>query len=343
MKLSKILGCLLLSGLMFSGGLQAQDPHFSQFYNAPLALNPALTGLIDGDFRLLANYRTQWQSVATPFRTMAISADASVMKQILSRDVMGVGLLIMNDQAGKSELRNTQVQLSLAYSKALNADGNNLLSFGGQVGYAQQRINFSKLLFENQFDGGALNPGLPSGEQFSQEQFGHFDFSAGLAWSYTPDSYNSYYAGAAVYHLNEPNISFLDNAEELLYMRKTFFAGAEIRVNHAIGIVPRAVYLQQGPSSELVAGALLKMVMGKFSDFNRLSAFYFGGMHRFGDAQILIARLDYGPVGFSFSYDVNLSNLKQGSKGRGGTEIAIMYKYKINRGRRHLPVRCPTF
>ncbi|MEM1321073.1 MAG: PorP/SprF family type IX secretion system membrane protein [Bacteroidota bacterium] len=343
MKLKMVLTSLLASWL-FLGGVKAQDPHFSQFFNAPLILNPALTGLIDGDLRINANYRTQWEAVGTPFRTMALSADASVLRSWLGRDVMGVGLLIMNDRAGVSDLRNTQVQLSFAYHKAMNHEGNNLLGFGFQAGYAQQRIDYTQLLFENQFDGGALNPGLPSGEDFAISQFGYFDFSAGLSWSYTPDEFTSYYAGASIFHLNEPNVSFLGDTEERLYFRTTFFAGAEIRINHAIGVVPRLVYLEQGPARELQVGALLKMVMGKFSDYHRLSALYFGSMHRLGDAQVLIARLDYGAVGISFSYDVNFSNLREGSKGRGGTEIALMYKYKLQQpGRRRLPVRCPSF
>ncbi|MEL7160766.1 MAG: type IX secretion system membrane protein PorP/SprF, partial [Bacteroidota bacterium] len=42
-------------------GLQAQDPMFSQFYAAPLRLNPALAGVSTAP-RVALNYRTQHTS-----------------------------------------------------------------------------------------------------------------------------------------------------------------------------------------------------------------------------------------------------------------------------------------
>ena len=44
----------------------AQDIHFSQYYSAPLTINPALTGGFAGDYRAGVNYRTQWGSVTVP-------------------------------------------------------------------------------------------------------------------------------------------------------------------------------------------------------------------------------------------------------------------------------------
>ena len=342
-KLLKYVLVFLSIQVSVSGELKAQDPHFSQFYNSPMTLNPALTGLLNTDLRLVANYRTQWASVGKPFRTMAISADFPVLRNMIGRDFMGVGFLLMNDAAGVSNLRNTQFQLSFAYSKALTHKGNNLLSLGAQLGYAQQRINYNDLLFDNQFDGGALNPGLPNGEVFLSDRFSYLDFSGGITWSMTPDRYNSYYLGAAVYHLNEPRVSFYDNAEELLYRRTTLFAGAEMRVHTSVSLLPRAVYLRQGPASELNMGMIVKLYMNHLNDFTRTTALHLGTMYRFGDALVLISRLDTGPFGISFSYDINISSLSRGSNGRGGTEIALMYRHQLQTYNRRIPVRCPSF
>ena len=41
----------------------AQDPHFSQFYMAPMYLNPAMVGAFDGNYRLSGLFRGQWGSV----------------------------------------------------------------------------------------------------------------------------------------------------------------------------------------------------------------------------------------------------------------------------------------
>ena len=53
----------------------AQDIHFSQFANSPLNLNPAQTGLFNGDYRIMANQRSQWSAVPIPYSTFSLGAD----------------------------------------------------------------------------------------------------------------------------------------------------------------------------------------------------------------------------------------------------------------------------
>ena len=60
-----VLACCGLTGM-------AQDIHFSQFYFSPLNLNPAATGIFDGDYRIAGNHRQQWRSVTTPYTTFGI-------------------------------------------------------------------------------------------------------------------------------------------------------------------------------------------------------------------------------------------------------------------------------
>ena len=56
----------------------AQDIHFSQFNNSPLNLNPAQTGLFNGDWRFVGNLRNQWSSVPVPYRTFSLSTDTTL-------------------------------------------------------------------------------------------------------------------------------------------------------------------------------------------------------------------------------------------------------------------------
>ena len=54
---------ILLLQIAATGKLMAQiDPHFSQYYAYPLWLNPALTGVINGDSRVNANYKNQYSN-----------------------------------------------------------------------------------------------------------------------------------------------------------------------------------------------------------------------------------------------------------------------------------------
>ena len=61
--------CLLTNFLV------AQDIHFSQFNMSPVNLNPAFTGFFDGDYRGVANYRSQWSSVPVSYSTVSLQAD----------------------------------------------------------------------------------------------------------------------------------------------------------------------------------------------------------------------------------------------------------------------------
>src|SRR6187399_1183164 len=93
--------CILLSCLLCSLGLFAQDIHFSQFYNSPLTLNPALTGKMNGMLRFALSCRNQWYALTngkTPFATYAGSFDMPIR---FRKDALGVGLVIVNDQAGE--------------------------------------------------------------------------------------------------------------------------------------------------------------------------------------------------------------------------------------------------
>ena len=59
--------------------MKAQDPQFTQFYAAPVYLNPAFTGLTD-NHRIAVNYRNQWPSVSKSFQTYLASYDYNLQK-----------------------------------------------------------------------------------------------------------------------------------------------------------------------------------------------------------------------------------------------------------------------
>ena len=326
---------------------RGQDVHLSQFYNSPLSLNPAMTGLMNYDVRFMANYRNQWSSVTVPFQTIAVSADASILAGFAEDDFFGGGILLLNDKAGDSQFRTTQVQLSAAYAKSLSGGANHYVSLGGQFGVAARSINYSKLTFDSQFNGDVLDPNISSGENLDRYSYSYVDFSAGLAWYFAPSDLTTVYAGVAAAHLNEPNISFYEETVQNLFSKMTIHFGAEIGLNESVAVIPSAILLLQGPHQELNAGAMLKMNLtpGLEIDEGAL-ALYFGTMHRFKDAQIFTSRVDVGPVAISLSYDVNISTLRQASRYRGGPEVAVSYRRNLwqesERSKRGA-VKCPSY
>ena len=84
-----ILSLVLLS---FSLIAHTQDIHFSQFYAAPVSLNPAMTGLMNGNYRGTAIYRDQWRSVSTPYVTIGGAFDINLFKGTWKNDYIGLGL-----------------------------------------------------------------------------------------------------------------------------------------------------------------------------------------------------------------------------------------------------------
>ncbi|MBK7037948.1 MAG: type IX secretion system membrane protein PorP/SprF [Bacteroidetes bacterium] len=67
---------------MAVGVLRAQDVHFSQYNAAPLALNPALTGVNSCDWRAGLTYRNQWNSVTTPYVTYEAFLTCLLLKKL---------------------------------------------------------------------------------------------------------------------------------------------------------------------------------------------------------------------------------------------------------------------
>ena len=91
---------------VFFSELQAQDPHFSQFFASPLTLKPALTGKFDGQFRLAANHRDQWASIPKAYVTTSASLDFGIMKNKLpDNDVLGIGISGLSDQSANGALK----------------------------------------------------------------------------------------------------------------------------------------------------------------------------------------------------------------------------------------------
>ena len=91
---------ILILLLFFSFNLKAQDIHFSQFTISKTGLNPALVGSQQADYKTRFQKRTQWESVANPFSTIAIGFEAkSLMKKTAS------GFEFFNDKGKFLKLR----------------------------------------------------------------------------------------------------------------------------------------------------------------------------------------------------------------------------------------------
>jgi type IX secretion system PorP/SprF family membrane protein len=339
--MKRYLHWILLSGLLFFRlPASAQDPHFTQFFSSPLTLNPAFTGLFSGDLRLAGNYRNQWSSISTPFVTSTVSADAGILKNIIPyNDIWGVGLLVLYDQTGGGGLKSTYAALSTAYHKGLDAEGLQSLAVGFQVALVQKRLDYSKLVFENQLTNQGFDPTLPSGEYFANSNLTYPDYNAGILYNASIGEFGNFYAGASYYHLSQPNESFLGQHFSL-HSRMTFHTGGAFAPTPLTRVYLSGLYMRQGSATEIDAGGALGFVVnGLPLDAN---IFYIGGWYRWQDAVNPYIGFEVNNLHIGLTYDVNVSSLRPASNYRGGVELSLIYI--LQKGNPDMnKINCPKF
>ncbi len=315
-----------------------QDIHFSQFYNSPLNLNPALTGYFDGDYRFVANHRNQWSSITVPYVTFSASVDSRYSNVKLKKTILGLGLTFNSDKAGDGDFGTNQIILSFAAHRAVNIDSTIILSVGANIGLNQNSVDYNKFYFGNQYSNGQFNSNLPNYEYFSKDNLTYVDFSLGLNSKFILQN-KVIEAGVSAMHLNSPEKSFYESKASKLPNKFTFYAKASIPLQKHY-IIPGIVYFRQAKFNELYIGGEFKYFLNNLK-FRNL---YFGLWTRTGDAAIVKMALDYNSWYMGISYDINYSKLTTVSSGRGGYEISIIYIIKKSRAISiPLKYQCPDF
>ena len=336
-KKSMIRKILLMQFLLLTGmSLRSQDVHFSQFYSTPLIVNPAMTGIVDGKFRISNNYRSQWGS-AGGYSTFHISGDMPLGRTRFKNNYFGVGLLIYQDKAGDAKFTNTVMEGSLAYTTTLD-DGDNYIAIGFRGGIDSREMDLSKATWDNQWNGDVYNP-LLSGESLPYHQRSYFDFTAGLMWYYIPDGRNNISVGGSMSHIAKPDLSFSPAAEDVLNNTIIVHASAELCMDPyaTFWVAPKLFAQFEGVQREIVAGSFVKtrvQIKTKYTNFKKDMYFSFGAWYRLEDAFILATRFEFNDFGLGISYDFTTSELGSLLGSGGGPEFTLSYVMSEKRGQR---------
>jgi type IX secretion system PorP/SprF family membrane protein len=321
----------------------AQDTHFSQWFNSPLLTNPANTGFIpDDDYRFGANYRNQWVNIMNvPYKTISVYGDVQAFREKLDNGWLGLGGVILNDVAGSGNLTSTKVYGSVAYHQMVGYSS--LISAGFNMGFVNKRVNPTQLKFPDQFNKatGFFDAGIPTAAAFNATSIGYFDMHAGVNYAYFPTEKIYVNAGFSVQHLNRPKESFFaatSGFDNRLSPRYTGFISASIKLNDMVLLNPQGYYSNQANANELVAGMNAHYNLSGDGTTQLIGGLYY----RLSEAIVPVVGFQWNDFKMTFNYDVTTSSLKAYNNGRGAIEFSLVKQglfNTYNRGARQ--VICP--
>jgi len=333
----KRAGIIIFFFLITAGYCQSQDIHFSQFFFAPQMLNPAEIGNFQAQYRANANQKTQWRQVSQPYSTFSMSADGRF--DFLPENV-ALGLAMMNDQAGDSQLSTFSLLVGGSYMYEIAE--NHELRGGLQMGISQIKIDYDALSFDNQHNGVVYDPNLPTGEKFSRNARWYANINLGVAHTWQASARNAITTGWALHNLNRPDQSFFNDVGVNLPMRNAFHVSASWKIHGDFDALPAFRWMQQATFSEVILGSGVRYIlMDEMSLYRSVFVGYYG---RFGDSGIAMMGCEIDEWRFAASYDINVSELETASRNRGGFEFSLQYLFNRNPRHPHLIHRfCPVF
>lgn len=317
---------VLIGWLLSITTLFAQDPVYSQFFAAPMQLNPALVGLVDAPVVTL-NYRNQWPNIPNAYSTYAVG-----VSRYFPKANSGLGALVEADVAGGGIYATYRVGLFYAYD--IRFSKKFYIRAGLEANFVNSRLAWNKLVFLDQLNvaTGAVDINgkpNPTNEAQGSQRINYFDLGTGMVFN-TP----YFYLGAALKHLTSPKESFLGQAEDgsdVLPLSYTIHAGSEIRLTkrNKLGskafLSPNAVFVKQREFAQLNLGAYIRY--GIF-----LGGIWFRHTFTNTDAVIFMVGIQKGVFKLGYSYDLTLSKL--GSDSGGAHEISLTLTFE-NKKRKH--------
>jgi type IX secretion system PorP/SprF family membrane protein len=326
----------------------AQDPQFTQFYAAPLYLNPGFAGTVPHS-RLVMNARAQWAGLEHPFYTYAASFDHYIPKLN-----SGIGIIAFMDKAGTGGLAATS--LAGIYSYKFNLNSKWVVRPAVQFAYASQSLDYYKLTFGDQLSLHTDSP-ISTTETFDKSmRTNFFDFSSGVV-----AHSEKFWIGLAGHHLNRPNQS-LNQSESIIPIKTTLHGGMKIDL-------ASSVYKKHGkPREQTITPAFHYKAQGKYDQLDVGLYYYFqplviGAWYRgipvfkryqpgYGNTDAVAVLVGFREEMFSVGYSYDLTISKLGPTNTAGShEISLSFnfggsdeyskKHKVKK--KDMVIPCPKF
>jgi len=336
-KLIIFLGLISVSFTFYTHNTVAQDFQFSQYYAAPLYLNPAFTGT-GKVHRFNALTRLQWPGLqfSNSYRTLSVSYDYN-----LDRLNSGFGILATRDVAGSGDLGNTNVGFLYAYRAQINKKF--VIAAGSHFSYAFSGLNRDGLTLGDQL---ASDRNVSFDTELQQiEQIQFFDFAAGvLLYS------KSLWGGMALHHVTQPDISLIGDTNPLA-MKFSIHGGVRIPLyrgpkefDNISSLAPSFIYKRQGINDQLDVGLDWHYNPISAGLWYRGFPFARSNENNFDrDAMIFHFGLEFPNFQVGYSFDFTISGLGGISGGAHEVSLTLQLANNIRKKRKEAFLPCPTF
>ncbi len=301
--------------------LRAQAVELSQYWSAPLHVNPAMAGISYGP-RVSANYRNQWPSLGDGFNggfvTYMVGVDGYIPKAH-----SGIGILYTGDYIANGLLSSNKMTLSYALQIKLSKKVG--MRIGIEGAFIQQHLKWNELQFYDMIDPytGFYNnvTQLNPTNEPSPGRTTTYRGDAGAGVLFFSDKL---YGGFSIRNLLMPGTSFFDKSSESMPFRMVAHLGSHFNIKHErnsrynIFVSPNVLVANQGRSIQVNAGLMAGV-----------SVVYFGSWFRYAynnpDALILLLGFRKGKFRLGYSYDITISKLS-GRTG-GSHELSLVFNW----------------
>lgn len=273
----------------------------SMYFAVPTFYNPASAGA-DSALLITAFDRMQWVGVKNAPQTFFVSVD---MPFKVRQSRHGIGLSVMNDQAGL--FKTTQLGLQYSHSFRL---WEGRLALGFQAGMVNQDFAGGEIFLP---DGDAWDPnddGLPSGDISGMT----FDCAFGAYYEH-----EWFFAGLSAQHLTGGAIDLDEYAYSELTRTYFFLLGSNIPVKRSLLLLQPSVLVKttfQALQYDITLRALYD------------NKFWGGITLRPGDAVVVMAGVNLGNINLGYAYDIGITPLAKAS--HGSHEVMATYSMKLD-------------
>lgn len=316
----------------------AQDPLFSQFWNAPTSTNVANLAKID-QFRAGLQYRNQWLGELNPHTTYNVHAVYPFLRQGPPDPQSGaIGIEGMQDVSGLAgRLKTTSLKGTYNYKSPINF--NHYFTLGVSAGFFSKRIDASSFTTGSQYTNGAFLPSADIMEALPSNSMSGFTLDIGAYYYHrTRNGAERWFLGSSVYGVNQPENSFIGGQYPI---RVTAQGGFRLMETTYFRLVPQVYAQFQNNSHSTMLGANFTYKLEGSPRSRSTTSNQTVGLNiysRLGTDIIAAVEMKQETFVAGFSYDFNA--VTNSTKPTGSFEMYIAYllpvKPKIRKNKKRV-------